>query len=262
VLGVNIRQYYKQYANASLHGSLASLIPAVLLLIYSIFIVQQYQLILLILPFLIYSFFSYQRFLLHYQRAKDVHFSSTLPSEEVNLLNENELMLTFLPSPSLRLLFFHHNGMKAGELRDERALIRSWFIPKFFDRFLMRKYGLYDDRDELIAYYHVVRDKIGVYSLNEGGELVLTESVQLEKHEAVFMNKNLIIKNKGLQDFLFEISGGKKVMSIQTGWMPLEWGERFVDANTPILMMDHHLSRKEKVTLFSLLIQIFAYANH
>ena len=65
---MNIQQYYEQSAMASLNGSLVAFIPTIVLVIF-VFVTHTYHLLLLLLPFLIYSFFCYQKFLLN-QRAQ------------------------------------------------------------------------------------------------------------------------------------------------------------------------------------------------
>ena len=69
---MNIQQYYEQAATVSLNGSLVAFIPTLALVIFA-FVTHTYHLVLLILPFLIYSFFCYQKFLLNQKYSKAVN---------------------------------------------------------------------------------------------------------------------------------------------------------------------------------------------
>src|SRR3954451_20955568 len=104
---MNIQQYYEQAAMASLNAALVAFIPSIFLLIYAVFITQAYHLVLLSAPFLIYSFFCYQKFLLDKNRAKAVKLPSDIKTNSIeNLFDQTELLVTFMPAPSLRLLLF------------------------------------------------------------------------------------------------------------------------------------------------------------
>ncbi|MCQ6276604.1 hypothetical protein JMM81_16955 [Bacillus sp. V3B] len=260
---MNIQQYYEQAAMASLNAALVAFIPSILLLIYAIFITQAYHLILLVAPFLIYSFFCYQKFLLNQNRAKAVKLSSEIKAFSVeDLFDQTELLVAFMPAPSLRLLLFTPNGVKVGEIRDQSFSVIRWFLPYFMDRLLVKKYGLYDCEDQPVAFYHHFHDRLEVELLNQRGSTILYKSSTGKKKEFVYENRCITIENKGSQDFTFLSSDGKKVAQIQTGWMPLEWGERFLNLNTPILYLDKYCSRKEKLQLLSLLTSIYAYEDH
>ena len=57
-------------------------------------------------------------------------------------------------------------------------------------------------------------------------------------------NKRITIGKNILQtDYEFEDQDGNRIAKITTGWMPLEWGERFVNTNTPILELENHCTR-------------------
>lgn len=260
---MNIQQYYEQAAMASLNAALVAFIPSILLLIYAVFIVQAYYLILLSAPFLIYSFFCYQKFLLNKNRANAVKFPSDIKTISIeNLFDQTELLMTLMPAPSLRLLLFAPNGMKVGEIRDQSFSIIRWFLPSFMDRLFVKKYSLYNHEDQPVAFYYDFRDRLEIEIPDEEGRVILYKSSNGKKKEFVFENRSITIENKSLQDFSFLTSDGKKIAQIQTGWMPLEWGERFLNLNTPILRLDEYGSSKDKLQLFSLLISIYAYADH
>jgi hypothetical protein len=260
---MNIQQYYEQAAMASLNAALVAFIPSIFLLVYAVFITQAYHLVLLSAPFLIYSFFCYQKFLLDKNRAKAVKLPSDIKTNSIeDLFDQTELLVTFMPAPSLRLLLFTPSGVKVGEIRDQSFSIIHWFLPSFMDRLFVKKYSLYNHEDQAIAFYHHFRDRLEIDMPDERESAILYKASKGKKKEFIFENRSLTIENKGLQDFIFLSSEGKKVAQIQTGWMPLEWGERFLNLNTPILHIDGSCSSKDKLQLFSLLISLYAYANH
>jgi hypothetical protein len=260
---MNIQQYYEQAATVSLNGSLVAFIPTLTLVIFA-FVTHTYHLVLLILPFLIYSFFCYQKFLLNQKYSKAVNLL-TLPEDQQasNLFSEKQLLLTFLPAPSLRLLLFAESGIKVGEIRDYSFSPTRWILPSIMDRICVRKFGLFDQKGELIVIYHFYKDRIELS--NEEGE-VISKLVKIKNEKKdTFMLENLriTIKKSSLQtDINLEDADGNKVAQINTGWMPLEWGKRFVQLNTPILEFDNNCTDHDRVQLFSLLVSIYAYSNH
>lgn len=260
---MNIQQYYEQSAMASLNGSLVAFIPTIVLVVF-VFVTHTYYLLLLLLPFLIYSFFCYQKFLLNQRRSKAVKLSSLSESQKPpNLFFEKQLLITFLPAPSLRLLLFATNGIKIGEMRDLCFSPVRWFLPYFIDRLIAKKFGLYDQDGELINVYHFYHDRIEV--LNNTGEVIskVVKMKNKEKITYILENKSITIGKNILQtDYDFEDQDGNKIAKITTGWMPIEWGERFVNTNTPILELENHCTRSDTIQLFSLLISIYTYYNH
>ncbi|WP_071394522.1 hypothetical protein [Bacillus tuaregi] len=258
---MNIQQYYQQSAAVSLNAGLAAFIPSIVILIYVFFISHFYQLIILVSPFLIYSFFCYQKYLLNQKRAKAVKWSSTsLESSDQNLF-AGKLLFAFLPAPSLRLLLFTPNGKKAGEIRDQSFSWIKWFTPNFLDRLFVNKYILIDDSDQPIAFFRDLKDRIEIISpANE--KVVVFKLNGGKKKEYCLENKRITIKNSSLQDYYFLLPDETILAEIQTGWMPIEWGDRFVDSNTPILTMKGDWSEREIVQLFSLLVCLYKFRNH
>lgn len=261
---MNIRQYYEQAASVSLNASLAALIPAMIILFYSIVIVNFYPLLLLIIPFLIYSFFSYQAFLLHKNRAEAIDGEALMKElTPVSLMETPTLLIHFLPAPSLRLLFFHPTGIKAGELRDGSMIVIRWFLPFFIDRFSSRRFILYDHQDKPLAYFYLEKDRMEIKTKEE---TLLTTVYQLKKEKGdVFLMDDTyihIVKNGIPADYSFITEDKSLFAHIQSGIMPLEWGKRFINPNTPILTIPETSGVKERYQLMALLIFLYRYANH
>lgn len=258
---MNIQQYYQQSAVASINAGIVALIPALLLVLYST-ISQNYQLILLIIPFLIYSFFCYQKNVLNNQRAKLVKIPAEKEEGIVSLFQEKELLITFLPSPSLRLLLFSPNGWKVGEIREESFHNIRWFLPNFLDRGFEREYGFYNQEEELIAIFQYKGKQMDILTPNGekiDGLLIERKGKNKEFH---FENWKVEMEKVSLNDFNFSMDSGIKKAQIKSGWMPLEWSNRFINPNTPILRIDENIPMSELVKIYSLLVDIYAYENH
>lgn len=265
---MNIRQYYEQSAIVSIHGGLLAFIPAIGLLLYIVLFSHRMELILLIIPFLIYSFSCYLKFLQNQNRANAVKIKSIDDQTTSNhLLSDTTLLLTLSPAPSLRLQLFQTNGLKAGELRDTSITKVKWLIPPLLDKIMVKKYVLYDEKDQPIAYYSLYRDQIeiniqgGVGKV--GRDLNLVYRGIKQKNTCQFHQVSYQIEKNGLHDFSIASQLTKnKVGQIQTGWMPLEWNQRFIDANTPIFRLHESLSKEERFQIFATLILIYAYYDH
>ena len=81
---MNIRHYYEQSAIASIHAGLIAFIPAIALLLYIFLHSKRMELIILIIPFLLYSFSCYLRFLQNQKRAHAVQIDSIDEEQTTN----------------------------------------------------------------------------------------------------------------------------------------------------------------------------------
>jgi hypothetical protein len=260
---MNIRQFYEQSAVVSLNAGLAAFIPPILLLFYSVVIAKNFQLLILVVPFLIYSLYCYQVYLLNNNRAKSIQIETKVEHFISTLLEESTLLFTFLPAPSLRMLFFNPAGIKVGEIRDRSFFMARWFLPYFLDRLFNRKFVLYDQKDKPIVYFQQMKDQIEITTPE--GEYVSTV-YRLNKgkgKEYFFDNLSIQILKKGIpSDYTF-ITPEKKVFGqIQSGLMPVEWGKRFVNPNTPILTFSPCAGEKDRIQLLALLICTYMYRYH
>lgn len=261
---MNIRQYYEQAAAISLNASLAAFIPPIFILFYSVVVTKIYQLLLLIIPFLIYSFYCYQVFLLNKNRASSIQLE---PFEKegctTNLLQETTLLLHFLPAPTLRLLFFKPSGVKVGEIRDHSMFFIRWFLPFFLDRFFNRRFILYNQEDKPTAHFHLYKDRIEVIT-QEGVLLTTVFKLQKGKCREYLLDKQFIqiIKSGIPANYSFVTPENRLFGRIQRGMMPLEWAQRFVNPNTPILTYAESNEEKDKLQLLAMLINVYMYVDH
>ena len=178
-------------------------------------------------------------------------------------MDESTFLLTFLPAPSLRLLLFNRGGIKIGELRDCSFFLLRWFLPYFFDRLLVRKFGLYDQNENLVFYYVLYKDRLEILSTNDEKIATVYTYRKGNSREFVFNKMSVRIEKEGFPaDYSFTTYENPIVARIQSGLMPVEWGKRFANPNTPILKIDQHLTEMEKVQILSILITLYRYRDH
>lgn len=267
---MNIQQYYRSAAMIALNGSLAAFIPVILILGGGIFFSVQLPLFLIILPFGFYSFICYQQYLIQQQRSHEATNIMTL--NEDSLYTVDNLLITFLPAPSLRMLLFAPNGNMIGEVRDKYFYWWRWFLPYFIDRLFPMEYGLYDQTGQVRAIYRIdLRKKqVKIYDSAGRGVGVLTEnhkgSTSLKRTGVIrsLTNNQLIYAERSAiypQVFLRN-EQGKIIGKLIKGWMPLEWGKQFRDGNTPFITFEENLPETEKILTLAVLTEMFHYTSH
>ncbi|MFE8695854.1 hypothetical protein ACFYKT_05680 [Cytobacillus sp. FJAT-53684] len=256
---MNIKQYYKKTASISLSASLASLIPPFFLIIYGIMIARDGRMVLIVLPFLVYSFFCYQYYLVCDRRSKSIIEN---PTEHIKmnqtLLNADHLLIHFLPAPSLRLLFFSHEGQLLGELKEMKQLSFKWFLPRFLDKFFEKRYGLYDETNNLIATYIVNKSQINVMDKNKKIVNLINHMESERRSESIFESsrEEIVVKRSLLfMDYQF-FHNQKRVGRLQKGMMPVEWERKIKDPNTPVLSFETKEDEGLKITILAILSKI------
>lgn len=259
---MNIQQYYRTVANTSLNGSFAALVPVFIVIFPMYLLFPQKELVVFTAPFLFYSFISYQSYLVHQERA--VESEPLQPGSRV-LFDKDKHLLTFLPAPSLRMLLFSPEGFVNGEIRDLRNTKLRWFLPYFLDKIFPAEYGLYNAEDNLIAICKWKgRRKAHVYDGKDNSLFTLEKT----KTGVKLIVKNNVVQEmkvdskKTFTDIQFTTLDGLELGRVRKGWMPLEWGKSFKDANTPVLSFHEKLTEAEKISILTYLIQIYRYRNH
>jgi hypothetical protein len=267
---MNIQQYYRCSANISLNGSLAAFVPVSFILIGSMFVSVKLPLLYLVFPFCFYSFICYQAYLIQYHRSLESVVIDT--AKKTTLLDAENILVTFMPAPSLRMLLFDSNGLLIGEVRDVKFWWWRWFLPYTADRIFSCVYGLYDQDNQLIAYYRVnkrkkqvqiidvARNILGVYhihtespfSLKRRGVIYSKGNKQTMVVEGSALSADIKVRNE--QDFI--------TSKLVKGWMPLEWGKHFRDANTPYMIFDKDTAANDKILIIGVLTDFFQYTSH
>ncbi|WP_147534899.1 hypothetical protein [Bacillus marasmi] len=266
---MNIQQYYRFAANVALNGSLAAFVPVVLILFWGIYFSIKLPFLLMVVPFIVYSLICYQSYLIQQNRSNEV---SGISLHGRTLTDANNLLITFLPAPSLRMLLFDESGVLVGEVRDKRFWWWRWFLPYFIDRLFPRSYAFYDRKNQLIGYYQIDDRKRTLRILNVDRQEVGIYRQQAKKtsslvrrgiiHSVDTDNKIYVEGSVLFPRLLLRNEQGAIIGKLIKGWMPLEWGNRFQDANTPYMSFSEDLSEVEKFLILGMLVEYFRYTSH
>lgn len=258
---MNIQDYYKKTALVSLNASIVSLGPPLLFMSYGMITGPNKNFVLLILPFLVYSLICYHFFLLNHQRANETSIVNR--DLETGLLDQNHVLLTFLPAPSLRMQMFDSHGFLLGEIKDMQFKKVRWFLPNFFDSRIKKKYGLYDHGEQLRWTFTIKNNHINITDV--GKNMTTTYEIIYTKG-LIYMNchgeSKLQVKHSSLfTDCQFMNMNGS-IGRLRRGWMPVEWANRFKDANAPIVTFNDKIQKEDKSLIYAVIVLLFRYSNH
>lgn len=268
---MNIQQYYRSAANIALNGSLAAFVPMILILIGSIYFSVKLPLIVIVLPFCIYSFICFHGYLIQHHRSLESEVKDD--GNVVTLANAENILIAFLPAPSLRMLLFEPNGFLIGEIRDIRFWWWRWFLPYFVDRIFPRNYRLYDQNNNILATYKVnnrkkyikmfdsARNEIGFYHQQSNPSFTLKKRGVIHS----FTKKNQFLHVEGslfYPEVQFRNEHSFIVSKMIKGWMPNEWGKQFRDPNTPFIVLDDRLDEHAKILILGVLADFFQTTSH
>lgn len=259
---MNIQQFYQKTAVISLNASLIALVPPLFLVIFGMIAVPNRQYILFITPFLLYSFYCYQFYLVNARRSKEVSVSLTSGRNLTKLLDANELLISFLPAPSLRMIIFEKNGQQIGEIRDLQYWTFRFGLPYCLDKLLGKEYGLFDELDQLVATFLIKKDSIEISPLNE--KALYIEKLPYSGKELTFTTggQSLTIRQSVLFTDYQIYKDEMMICRLRKGWLPVEWGKRFIDPNTPVLTLANTINEKEKLMIFAVLSERLRYTDH
>lgn len=260
---MNIRHYYQISAAMALNASLVSLIPIIIFLLMSPIFSTKILLVVATTPFFIYSFISYQYYLLQKRRYGEIE---EIEDEETStdFIGHSEVLLEFLPAPSLRMVLFDSEGRMVGEIKDLHFKTFRWLIPYWLDRFFSKSYGVYDQHVGLIGMFNVKNKEIQFLSTD--GQVL--NSIELEQKTGNVekwsgRQKVLTIRKESLYtDIKFIDENEKEVARLKKGWMPVEWEKYYKNANTPVFFMDQGLQIEDKMMLMGYLAKYYCYREH
>lgn len=263
---MNIRQYYRLAASISLNESLLGLVLAVLIVFPTMMLLPKKEIIFFFIPFLFYSFLSYQRYLIHIHRSEAIKIKNiAMQGEERCLLSGKKMLLEFLPAPSLRLLIFNPEGLLIGELRDLECRKYRWFLPYFIDKLLPQAYGLFDGKNQLVTVFRLKLTGMLELSGEIAGHGVFKGQRGNSKNKWSFSvnGRRFTIHSESLYtDIKVTDEGNALLARMRTGWMPLEWEQYFKDANTPVLSFSDYTKIEEKLIVYAILTILLRYRNH
>jgi hypothetical protein len=255
---MKIHEYYRDAANINLNGSIAALIPAIMLVAGNLSIVKSKEIMFLTLPFLIYSLITFQFYL--YRLRQSISISKNMDvskNSSYSIDSASNLLVFYMCTPAAHLYLYFPDGHLAAVLKRHKV--------KWLDRLRLRKmYILYNSEEEPIAYFKVKGKrvlKIEVYNnlMNYLGCFVReSKGFKKDRKELIDEVGNSIGLIRGSKAFMDEVvisSTHHQLGRLRRGWMPVEWSTLFPEPNTPVLsFMVQNPSEKEKLLNMSLLI--------
>lgn len=261
---MNIQRYYRLKGQAFLNESLIVLFFAIFLLPSFLIIGKMFFL----LPYILMSVYFYQMYLLNEMRSEQTFYSS-ISSQVENfsfLFERKELLITFLPAPSLRMCFFVPEGCFSGEIRDLYFHKIRWFLPNFLDRKFAGKYGLFDEKNDLYFTFRL-NGRNGMIVETKNGLPYIQLKKRMKKNEWIILNdhteQKIFVKLEWfVTDFKFFDEKGEWLARVRKGWMPLEWEPFINDPNTPVFSFKEGLTSQERLAIFAILIYLYQYHNH
>ncbi|OIK07650.1 hypothetical protein [Bacillus sp. MUM 13] len=254
---MNIRTYYVKTAKICFRTSWISLIMAAAFFALHLFGVLTGNILEIEAPFILFSIISFAGYRVYENRAQGLPIeavTSCKPLEE-----QRNLLAAFMPAPTLRVLLFEPNGALAGEIRDMNMSWYMWMIPNSVSLILPKRYGLYNSTGKLLGMYNFGWGLLNKVVMKDGEGQLIGSFKEVWK-KSLFKVNGMIAGAGGedwipvsigglLNDFELITCSGKKIVRFQKGWMPIEWGERFKEMNTPVLSFSEAAEMKEKVAV-------------
>ncbi|WHX98919.1 hypothetical protein [Neobacillus sp. DY30] len=257
---MKIHEFYRSSANITLNGSIVSLVPAIIIGIGNLYFFQSNQIMLLTIPFIVYSFISFQVYLYRMKQAIFINRNmSQSNSHSDSLFSAKHLVVVFMNQQESSVHLFFPDGNEAGIIKRHRQ--------KGFQLFRKQRiYALYNKQYQAVGYYKIKKITpwiIEVYDKNKRylGCLKKERITWLqEKKEMMDESGTSIGSVEGSGYFMDECvlnQSRQQVGRLRRGWMPVEWSGRFPEPNTPVLSLSDNLTEKEKLLRLSFLINEF-----
>ena len=266
---MNIQQYYQDKANISLNGSLVALVPTIIIVIVSFYSHVRLPLLFLVLPFCLYSLVCYQAYLLHRQHSLEA--TNNTRTQSSALLANPDLLIGFMPAPTLRMVLFDQEGNQVGEIKDARFCWWRWCLPYFIDRLFPSEFILYDRNKQVMAIYKRAPNQkvMNVFFPDNqklGSFLPQLQAASFKKRGFIFSlttQQSIFVEGSAIYpDIKFRNLNGRIVSKLVKGWMPTEWGRHFRDTNTPIISFDQQIDDTDKLLIIGVLAEYFRYSSH
>lgn len=251
---MKIHEFYRGTANINLNGSIAVLVPAIVIAVGNLYYFQNNQIMLLTIPFVVYSFISFQIYLFRMEQSISIGRNmSHAESHYQNIFEARHLVVVLMnhQEPSLHLFF--PDGYQAGMIKKYRQ--------KGFHLFKKPKiYALYNSLNQAIGYFNIKHLTIEVYDQNKRyiGCFEKEKVSWLKKKKEIIDESGRYIGSvEGSTTYMDERvlnQSQQQVGRLRRGWMPVEWSGRFPEPNTPILSLSETLTERDKLLRMSFLI--------
>lgn len=254
---MKIHEFYRGSANITLNGSIAALVPAIMIGVGNLCFFQNNQIMLLTIPFVVYSFISFQIYL--YRLKQAISIDRNMPkstSYYESIFSARHLVVVYMNHQDSSVHLFFPDGHQAGMIKRYRQ--------KGF--YLFRKpriYALYDRQGQAVGFYKIKNSTPLIIEGYDQNKRYLgcyeIDKVSWLKKKKEMMNEagKFVGSVEGSGYFMDERvlnQSGQQVGRLRRGWMPVEWSGRFPEPNTPVLTLFENLSEKDKLLTMSFLI--------
>ncbi|WP_442594127.1 hypothetical protein [Neobacillus sp. D3-1R] len=247
---MDISKIQLKQAHLFLNSSIIVQIPASLFILY-ILIYSEKQIMFLVAPFLVYSLFLFQNYLLYYK--KSMYTSKKITKKNIggkNILSSSQVYLYF-SKEDFELLLFSPSGKLLGKIIKGKRKYFNWGLPKEF--LLVNYQGIH-----LASFYYnagsieVIQQNtgyIGHFSypqrkINHGiFELLSGKKIGTVNSESIFLDDKILNENN------------QPVFQLKKGLMSLDSQEIFGNPNTPVLSVSSVLNEKERLLYMALLVK-------
>lgn len=261
---MNIRDYYQKTAKACFFVAWISLLLAIIFLICHFLRIFPKDMLTLIFPIIIFSLTHFIYFRVYNNRVEKLGDEPFETSGE--LFRTENILIVFMPAPTLRLLLFDHKGLLLGEIRDQNMHWFMWLVPNFLSLLFPKKYELINSKEEVIAKYILkagLTNSMMIYNTND--EII--GRYKENWRDSLLKIKGMIFKTSGewisvsskasLYKLDLKTLDNIKVAAFQEGWMPQEWMARF-ELNTPIITFSSLVDKSER----TIILGFFAAVLH
>jgi len=254
---MKINEYYRDTANLNLNGSIAALVPTTMIVIGNIFFLKHKEIMILAIPFLLYSLICFQLYL--FRMRQSIKIGKNLIETNVaqqSIFKTQHLLVLFRNSSSSSVLLYFPNGHFAGEIKRYRGRGLKWI-------FSAKTFALYNSDHHVLCYFKVKGKRlirIEVYHQNRsflGSLEKKTLGFRKSKKDLMDSTGRYVGAIEGSSIFMDEQildDGYVQVGRLRRGWMPVEWSSMFPEPNTPVLSFKDNLSEEDKLLRMSFLI--------
>jgi hypothetical protein len=254
---MKINEYYRDSANMNLNGSIAALVPTTIIIVGNLSVFKQREIMLFVLPFMIYSLISFQVYLFRMNQSitikRNIHASRDI---SMSIFKARHLLILYRNSHSSRLFIYFPNGHMAGQIKKFRGTGIERLKPS-------RIYALYNREDQVLGYFKLKGRKMVKINVFDRNQTYLgrfeKKNIGLRKAKKELFDRNGRFMGEvgGSSFFMDELvydCGLKEVGRLRRGWMPIEWSPLFPEPNTPVLSLTEDLSEEDRLLRMSILI--------
>jgi hypothetical protein len=245
---MDIQNVFKKQATLYLNSSLVVLFVAVFCFLANLFYFSNVNLILIVLPFIVYSIYLFHMYVMFHKRAL-VTVNTTFEAVE-DLFSQDQFLLYFIPEER-ELLYFHPTGTLMGKMIEQKK------NKNRDSRQLPSEYLLVDINNQVLATYYKSNDSVDVYEKARG--YFGTFSYNEDKDFKMLSNEatGYLKKEAAVSDDYIKNQNNQVVFRIRKGWMPLKYQQIFHNPNLPVLTLHRELTKEEKLLYLSCLVNRF-----